>query len=63
MRGGEVRERRSLVYTCTVMLRYVTCVACACPASHFLGSTARHSVSDRWKPGEGIARTRPLHRP
>lgn len=32
----------------------VTCVVCACPASHSLGSTAKHSETGRWHPVEGV---------
>lgn len=37
----------------------LTCVACAFPVSHSLESTAKHSESDRWHPGEGLVRTNP----
>lgn len=41
----------------------LTCVACAFPASHSLGSTAKHSESGRWQLEEGVVKTRPHRRP
>lgn len=41
------------------ILSTLTCVACACPASHSLGSTAKHSESGRWHLGEGVVKTHP----
>lgn len=55
-------DLRTLVFLGTKSgdsLKTLTCVACACPASHSLGSTAKHSESDQRHLGEGAVKTRP----